>query len=151
MIIFILRHADRLQEDDLSAKGRDRARLLARMLRGSGVSIAYRSDTARARQTLEPLKEMLDGKLQVETIGITAPATPDGHVKQIIDAIKALPPDKVAVVVSHSDTVGTIAEGLGGRSGAPIGDNEFDRLFILARPKTGPTDCVQVRFGEPTP
>ena len=151
MIIFILRHADRIQEDDLSTKGRDRAQLLARMLYGSGVSIAYRSDTMRARQTLEPLKEVLGSKLQVETIGITTPATPSGHVKKIVDAIKALPSDKVVVVVSHSNTVGSIVEGLGGKPGAPIGDNEFDRLFILARTQTMLTDGVQIRFGEPTP
>ena len=67
MIVFLVRHADRPPTphggpvpDALSAPGQERARLLARMLSDSGVRLAYRSDTARTAQTLEPLKTAKD-------------------------------------------------------------------------------------------
>ena len=53
MMIFALRHADRVSEniDALSDKGKVRAELLARMLAQSGIRNAYCSD---AKRTQEP-------------------------------------------------------------------------------------------------
>jgi len=151
MIVFVLRHADRTSEDDLSPAGHIRAQLLARMLGKTGVSIAYRSDAVRAKLTLDPLKTALGAGLQVVEIPIIGPNGPDNHVREIVHAIKSHPENKVAVVVSHSNTVGPIVEGLGGRPGGPIAEDEFDRLFILATTPAAAIDGVEIRFGDPTP
>ena len=75
MIIFVLRHADKQgdppEADALSAAGRERAELLARMLAESGVTVAYDSGYARARQTLEPLKRLRGDALTQGTRGCT--------------------------------------------------------------------------------
>src|SRR5262245_49408092 len=113
MIVFALRHADRTDDDDLSPAGRERAKLLARMLADSGVRIAYRSDAVRAARTLEPLEQRLGAQLSVEEVGFPEPDGIAFHIATIVEKIKSLPPDAVVVVVSHSNTVGPILKGLG--------------------------------------
>ena len=58
MLIFALRHADRVSEniDALSDKGKVRAELLARMLAQSGIRNAYCSDAKRTQDTVAPLE-----------------------------------------------------------------------------------------------
>ncbi|MGO4841984.1 histidine phosphatase family protein, partial [Rhizobiaceae sp. 2RAB30] len=111
----VLRHADRNSPaDSLSSAGVKRAKFLAHMLAGSGVSVAYCSDAQRTHETLAPLKELLGNELAITEFSAAAPAGPDGHVQAIVAAAAALPATAVAVAVSHSNTVGPIIEGLGG-------------------------------------
>src|SRR4051812_6358235 len=120
MINFILRHADRTAEDRLSLKGRKRAELLARMLGETGVSVAYRSDATRAEETLAPLKRTLGTKLQIKEIAIVGSNGVADHVEKIIADIRGLPENAVVIVVGHSNTIGSIVEGFGGRPGTPV-------------------------------
>src|SRR4051812_29079897 len=107
MIVFILRHADRKPEpaDGLTPAGVERAKLLARMLAESGVSIAYRSEAVRARQTLEPLAQKLGNALTIKQVDVAGPGGASAHIQTIVQAVKSQPSGTVAVVVSHSDTV----------------------------------------------
>ena len=150
MVIFALRHADRRPDpqDDLTSKGVERAALLARMLAETGVSVAFRSDTVRARRTLEPLEQKLGSGLVVKEIKITGPGGTDAHVQQIVDAVRQLPNDTVVAIVSHSNTVGRIVKALGGGSVA-IEDHEFDKLFVLVA-KAGSVDLLRLRYGAAT-
>ena len=151
MIVFVLRHADRTSGDDLSLRGQKRAQLLARMLGESGVSIAFRSDAVRAKLTLDPLKTALGSKLQVEEVPIVDPNDPTDHIKSVINSIRSFTDDRVVIVVGHTNTVGPIVQGLGGNPGSNIGENEFDRMFILCIRRVLETQSVQIRFGDPTP
>jgi phosphohistidine phosphatase SixA len=72
MIVFLLRHADRTSADDLSEAGERRAKLLARMLADTGISVASRSHFIRAAKTLHPLEMRLPGSLQVKQINEAA-------------------------------------------------------------------------------
>jgi len=151
MVIFLLRHADKQPEvDELSKAGVERANLLARMLGESGIRIAYCSDAARTRRTLDPLEKRLRGALVVEPVS----ANPDKistHIDTIVRAVKALPADAVAAVVGHTNTIPQIIEGLGGGSdGTSIEENEYDRLFVLFRGPSGFVNLVKLRYGAPT-
>jgi phosphohistidine phosphatase SixA len=150
MIVFVLRHADRTPEpaDDLSAAGRERAKLLARMLAESGVSVAHRSDAVRARRTLEPLQQKLGNALTVREVGTQE--GPDQHVAKVVQAVKSLSAETVAAVVSHSNTVGPIIEGLGAGSIGPIGDTEFDKLFVVFIAPNGAATLLRLRYGAPS-
>jgi phosphohistidine phosphatase SixA len=145
MIIFVLRHADRMPEPDdalKSPEGFKRAELLARMLAESGVRTAYRSDTIRTRDTLQPLKQALGAKLAVEVVPLGA----DGvHEQHIIAAAKALPADATAVVIGHSDTAVTIIKGLTGQTVENI--EGFDKLFVLSIPAAGAASVTLLRYG----
>ena len=150
MIVFALRHADRTADDDLSPAGRKRALLLARMLAESGVSVVFRSDAVRAARTVEPLKQKLGDALIVKEVGFEGPNGVASHIAKVVDFVKAQPAAAVVAVVSHSNTVGPILQGLGGPN-APIGDNEFDKLFVLFRAPNVPASLTMLRYGAPTP
>lgn len=150
MIVFALRHADRTSGDDLSPAGRERAKLLRRMLAESGVSVAYRSDAMRAERTLEPLKEALGAALTIEEVGFPEPNGIEFHIATIVAKIEALPANAVVAVVSHSNTVGPILEGLGSGHVAPIKDTEFDKLFVLSIGPQGSSALAMMRYGSAT-
>jgi phosphohistidine phosphatase SixA len=147
MVVFVLRHADRDSgADTLSAAGVKRAKFLAHMLAASGVSKAFCSDAQRTHQTLAPLKQALGDRLSIAELSAAAPGGPDGHVEAVVAAIKALPADTVAIAVSHSNTVGPIAEALGGASIDAIGDTEFDKLLVLFISPDGHKILLQLRY-----
>jgi phosphohistidine phosphatase SixA len=147
MIIFALRHADRTAGDDLSPAGQRRAELLARMLGETGVSIVYRSDAIRAVRTVEPLKVKLGASLTIEEVGFPVINGIETHILQIVERIKALPARTVLAVVSHSNTVGPILEGLGSEPVDQIKDTEFDKLFVLFIDATGCVALTTLRYG----
>ena len=151
MIVFALRHADRTATgDDLSPAGHKRALLLARMLAESGVSVVFRSDAVRAARTVEPLKQKLGNALIVQEVGFEGPNGVASHIAKVVDFVKAQPAAAVVAVVSHSNTVGPILQGLGAGPVAPIGDNEFDKLFVLFRAPNGPASLTMLRYGAAT-
>jgi phosphohistidine phosphatase SixA len=145
MLVFVLRHADREPDpvDELSPAGQERAELLARMLQDSGVSFAFHSDTARARRTLDPLKQKLGDALTVEEIAAV-------DVQRTVDAVRSLPADAVAAVVGHGNTVGAIVEGLGGEPMEPMDPSAFDQLFVLFTDVAGAVTLLRLRYGAAT-
>jgi phosphohistidine phosphatase SixA len=146
MIVFALRHADRAPgADDLSPAGIERARLLARMLAESGIRTAYCSDAIRTQRTVEPLKNLLGADLEIMVV--TTDGGIDGHVREIVDRVKALPADAVAAVVGHSNTIGPVIEGLTGRSIDAIAEHEFDRLFVVSV-AAGASTVTPMRYGK---
>jgi phosphohistidine phosphatase SixA len=152
MIVFVLRHADRTEEDALkSPEGFERAKLLARILSEMRIGTAYLSDTARANATLQPLKDVLGDKLEVKTVPLDEHA-PAPHVHEIIAAVTALlPANTTAVVVSHAGTVEPIIKGLTGKTVSDIGKDEFDKLFVLSVTAAGAGTVAMLRYGAPTP
>jgi phosphohistidine phosphatase SixA len=152
VIVFAFRHADRkpAPEDDLSPAGVERAELLARMLKESGIRTAYCSDAVRTQLTVQPLAKLLRGKLEVVVVATDGAGGVDGHVQQIVDRIKALPRDAVAAVVGHSNTIGPIIKGLTGRTIDPIADHEFDKLFVVSVAAAGDSSVAPLRYGQAT-
>lgn len=149
MIVFALRHADRKPDaDDLSPSGIERTKLLARMLEESGIRTAYCSDAVRTQLTVEPLKKLLDAKLEVVVVATDGAGGIDGHVQHIVDKVKALPDVAVAAVVGHSNTIGPIVKGLTRRTIDPIAEHEFDKLFVLSIPAAGASTVAPLRYGQ---
>jgi phosphohistidine phosphatase SixA len=152
MIIFVLRHADRKPDPDdaLSDKGIDRAKLLARMLKESGIRTAWCSDALRAQATLQPLQKALGDKLALKVEPIVGANGAQVHQQHIIAAVKQLPTNATAAIVSHSNTVGPIIHGLTGQTIGTIEDQQFDKLFVLSIPAAGAASVTLLRYGEPT-
>ena len=151
MMIFVLRHADRVSEniDALSDKGKVRAELLARMLAQSGISNAYCSDAKRTRETVAPLEALLGAQLKVHVVPVGSGGT-NSHAQAIVTALNALPADSTAAVIGHSNTIDLVIKGLTNKVIAPIGPNEFDKLFVLSIPAGSPS-LTLLRYGAPTP
>jgi broad specificity phosphatase PhoE len=150
MMIFVLRHADRVSEniDALSDKGKVRAELLARMLAQSGIRNAYCSDAKRTQDTVAPLEAAPGVQLKVHVVPVGSSGT-NGHVQAIVTALNALPADSTAAVIGHSNTIDLIIKALTNKVIAPIGPNEFDKLFVLSIPAGSPS-LTLLRYGAPT-
>jgi phosphohistidine phosphatase SixA len=148
MLLFALRHAERRPDpiDSLSSAGAARAWRLAHVLSDSGVSVAFCSDAVRTQQTLAPLKSLLGDALQIHEVSAAAPGGIEGHVEAVATAVESLPEGTAGLVVSHSNTVGSIIRRLGGSALPPIDDGEFDRMLILFGAASSPKTLLQLRY-----
>ena len=152
MIVFLLRHAERLPDpaDDLAPEGVERAKLLARMLADSGVHIAFCSDKIRTQHTIEPLRKLPGAHVKRVDVAIDPNHIPD-YVQKIVTRVKALPEDAIAIIVSHDAAIRPIVEGLTGRTVDDVTGTQFDKLFVLSVPKAGAGNVSLMRYGKPTP
>jgi broad specificity phosphatase PhoE len=151
--IVIVRHAEKGDGGDprdpsLSAAGQARAAALAAALDAAEVSAVYATQYKRTRETGEPLAK----RFKVEVF--VRPVTADNAAKyadQVVKEILGKHAGKTVVVVGHSNTVIDFIEALGGRAPAPLEENDYDRLFIVVRPASGPARLIQARYGAPDP
>ncbi len=135
-IIYLTRHAEKAadgKDPDLTAQGQARARGLAVILGKVGIKQIFSSATNRTRQTAQPLASQAG--LDVQLYDPAKPAI-------VIDQIKAL--TGPTLMVGHSNTVPDMVKMLGGAPGAPIGDDEFDRLYQVTIGADGSVTTVQL-------
>ena len=92
----------------------------------------------------------LGAALTIEEVGFPGAGGVEFHIANIVEKIKALPANAVVAVVSHSNTVGPILEGLGSGPVATIKETEFDKLFVLFISAGGSPALVTMRYGSPT-
>ena len=122
--IFLVRHAEKADApaDDppLTPAGQKRAECLAQVLKDSGIKQIFVTDTRRTQQTAEPLAKALKIKPNV----LPARDTPT-LVRDLFYASGGN-----ALVIGHSNTIPVVIQRLQGGN-VTIGDNEFDRLFVL--------------------
>jgi broad specificity phosphatase PhoE len=122
--IFLVRHAEKSAEKEdpgLTEAGKRRAECLAQTLKGAGIAAIYVSDTARAKQTAEPLAAAL------KLTPVVLPAKDyDGIVARLREH-----KGTNALVIGHSNTLPAIIEKLGAGKIEPIGDDEYDKMFLV--------------------
>ncbi|QYF96144.1 histidine phosphatase family protein [Massilia sp. PAMC28688] len=133
-VVYVTRHAEKTGADKdpaLTAQGAARARMLAALLHRADIRYVFSSDTRRTRQTAQPLAERV--KLNVEVYDAARPAP-------AIERIKAL--GGPTLLVGHSNTVPDLVRMLGGAPVAPIGDDEYDRLYQVSIHDNGTVSTV---------
>ncbi len=123
--IFLVRHAEKASnaaDAPLSAAGEKRADCLARMLKEAGIKEIYVTDVKRTQQTAAPLAKAL---------GITPTILPAKDSNALIRDLFYGKGGNV-LVVGHSDTLPFVIARLNAGTISAIGDNEYDRLFLIA-------------------
>jgi broad specificity phosphatase PhoE len=139
--VILVRHAERAggmsADVGISEAGRCRAEALARMLADANIKRIYVSEVARTGQTAEPLASKLHIRPEV---------VPAKDIEGLVAKLRAGAPDDVVLVVGHSDTVPEIVKLLGGGSVPPIGDSEYDRLFVLTLTPPNRATVVTLRY-----
>ena len=124
--VILVRHAERAggtsPDVGISEAGRCRAEVLAGMLADAGVAQIFTSEVGRTQQTAAPLAKKLNLHPQVVQAK---------DVDGLVAKLRSGPAGGAFLVVGHSNTVPEVIERLGGGAVAPIGDSEYDRLFIL--------------------
>ena len=152
MIVFLLRHAERLPDpaEDLAPDGVERAKLLARMLAESRIHIAFCSNKIRTQRTIEPLRNLPGANVRRVDVAIDPNHIPD-YVQKIVAKVKALKENAIAIIVSHDAAIRPIVQGLTGRTVDDVTSSQFDKLFVLSVPKTGTGNVSLIRYGKATP
>lgn len=142
--VVLVRHAEKSTNDprdpDLSEAGVERARELARVLEGAGVTHLYASEFKRTRQTLEPLSLFSGAAVQV--VSARQP-------KAALSALRELPRGSVAVVAGHSNTVPALVADLVGEEQAELSESQYDRLYVVTMwGDKRKSSLVELRYGE---
>lgn len=149
-VIFV-RHAEKavLPADDpgLSEAGQRRAAELARQLvdadvvPGKGVDAVFSTSYRRTVETAKPVADALD--LPVLSYDV---ADTEAFIEAMVKEYKG----KIILVVGHSDTVPEMIGNMGAsKNVAPIAENEYDNIFLVAIPWFGKTKTIRLRYGEP--
>jgi phosphohistidine phosphatase SixA len=122
--IFLVRHAEKVStsaDATLSPEGQKRAECLAAALKDAGIKQIYVTDAVRTQQTAAPLAKAL--KI---TPKILPAKDPNALIKNLVYTGGGN-----ILVVGHSDTVPFVVARLQGGTVPPIGENEYDRMFVM--------------------
>jgi 2,3-bisphosphoglycerate-dependent phosphoglycerate mutase len=146
--IILVRHAEKMvvppenKDPDISAQGEARAKEIARMFAGSGITAIYATQFKRTEQTVKPLAE----RLRVPVTVVEAKKTSD-----LVSQIRARGAGETIFIAGHNNTVPEIIAALGGPSFPIIPETDFDNLYILTIQGDGVTKLVKLKFGSPLP
>ncbi|MGD2123064.1 MAG: histidine phosphatase family protein [Gemmatimonadota bacterium] len=159
-VIFLVRHAERADDavptdsvraekptmatgsrmmatdPPLSMVGRERAALLATLLRDADITNIHSTDVLRTRETAQPI---------AETTGLEISLYDASDLAAFAEELLSTP--GTHLVVGHSDTTPELVTALGGNPGPPIELMEYDRLYMVI-PGQESTRTILLRFGE---
>jgi broad specificity phosphatase PhoE len=145
--IVLVRHGEKALEpaDDppLNPAGEARAAALVEVLRSAGITAIYSTPWKRTQQTARPIAEKLG--IPVTTFDVRPGER--GYGEMYAAELLAKQRGRVVLVVGHSNTVPSILRGLGVTDAAAIADTEYDNLFVVTLPETGPVRVLRARFG----
>ena len=135
--VFVVRHAEKISDDDqrLTEAGRARAARLAVLLKDAGVAAIYATDTERARDTVAPLARALKQTVRV----YDKPA-------DLVATLRKERDRDVVLVVGHSNTVPELLALLGGSEAIEIGPEEYDNLFVAVPKGADGTTVLRLRY-----
>ena len=143
--IILVRHAEKIADDmngidvPLSKAGQERARLLAEMLKDSGITVIYASDTVRTRDTARPTAKVL--RLPIKMLDQRNPAA-------AVKRMQRENADDIVLIVGHADTLPSLLEALGYRREIRIPSNDYTNFFVvIPHPGKAPS-VIRVGYGE---
>jgi broad specificity phosphatase PhoE len=131
-VIVVVRHAEKSTDDpkdpSLSEQGSARANKLAEVLKDAGVKAVYTTQYKRTQQTGLPTATQSGMQLEVR------PATKENAKSYSSDLLKEIQKKhkgQTVLIVGHSNTVPEIVKDITGLDVTPIGENEFDRVYLI--------------------
>ena len=142
-VIYLVRHAEKTDEGsmaDLSDQGRERAEVLARMLRDVSLDAVFSTDVPRTKSTVAPVAK-------AKGLTITHYKPRAAALARRLEAATG----QALLVCGHSDTIPQLL----GELGTPIEDKilpGYDDLFvvILTRAPDGATKATLQRLHYPS-
>jgi broad specificity phosphatase PhoE len=143
--VFVVRHGEKISEEDerLTEAGRARAGRLADMLRKSGVSAIYSTDTERTIGTARPLANALGLKIRIYEV---QPSNGRFDFGPFVDRIRSEVPDGVVLVVGHSNSVPPLLRALACAEEVTIESDEYDNLFVVVPKADEKATLVRLRY-----
>ncbi len=147
--VVIVRHAEKATDDPrdptLSAEGQARAAALAAALEKAGVSAVYATHYRRTQLTGQPTAAAAGVQVTVRRI-----ASSQAYAADLVRETLAAHAGKTVLVVGHSNTVPDLVRAFSGQTIAPLTEAEYDHLFVVQVPASGPARLLRARYGVPT-
>lgn len=147
-VVIVVRHAEKAAAEGgdppLSEAGRKRAQRLAALAEEAGVTQVYTSQFRRTRDTAQPLVERLKVparavELNRENVG--------SHPAALAREITTRHRGQTVLVVGHSNTAARVAAALSGKAIPDLDDaTEFDAVFVVIIPDSGPARLIRARY-----
>src|SRR5947208_2223504 len=138
--VLIVRHAEKSSTppDDppLTEAGITRAKSLVQILGKAGVKAIYATQYARTQQTVKPLADHL---------GLTVNKIEAGNIKDLVDQILSKHAGETVFVSGHSNSLPQFIKALGGSEIAPLGDMEYDNLYIVTVYAPGKANVLNLK------
>lgn len=137
--VVLVRHAEKASNDPdapLSAQGQERASCLARVLKDAAIKRIYVTDARRTQQTAEPLARALNIKPVI---------VPANDVSTLVRDI-FYGTGGNALVVGHSNTLPLIITRVQAGTIPPIGENEYDGLYVLTVMEGASTPVLKLHY-----
>lgn len=131
-MIIVVRHAEKSTNDpkdpSLSEQGNARANKLATVLKDANLKAVYTTQYKRTQQTGLPSATQAGLQLEVR------PATKENiqtYTSDLLKEIQKKHRGETVLIVGHSNTVPEIIKHLSNVDVTTIGENEFDRLYVI--------------------
>ncbi len=148
-VVIVVRHAERAAEPAadpaLTEAGTARANALVRVARDAGVTAVYTSNFRRTQDTGRPLADSLG--LTVSVVPVDRARAAEYPADVAAAALKHR--GETVLVVSHSNTVPPIVRALGGADVGAMTEAEYDHLYIVIIPPSGPVRTIRAMYGVP--
>jgi broad specificity phosphatase PhoE len=148
-LVLLVRHAEKGSEREdpsLTPAGRQRAEALVEVAGRAGVSAVYTTQLRRTRETAGPLVERLGLPVTVKEL---PRGQPQAHATELARELLARHRGETVLVVGHSHTLPLLVEALAGVPIEPLPESEYDRLYVVRVPPSGPAGLIQARYGAP--
>ena len=150
-VVILVRHGEKApapaNDPVLDSTGLRRAEMLLDVVRDANITAVYTTPYARTRLTGEPVARKLG---LTPSVVDTRGGTP-AHVQAVADRVLAEQRGRTTLVVGHSNTIPLIVRALGGSAPDQLEDHEYDNLFIVTIPASGPATTVRARYGPANP
>lgn len=144
-VVYLVRHAEtdpsagEPGDPPLSAEGQARAARLAEMLSSAGLTSVSTTPRLRTRSTAAAVAARAGVEVrEYQPLDKDAVAALLARVRQ---------PGR-HLIVGHSNTVPGLVDALGGDSGDPIGEREYDRLYVVVPASDGRAVSTLLRYGQ---
>lgn len=122
-IVVIVRHAekaDNSQDAQLSAAGRQRAEILARILKDANITAIFTSELKRTQETAAPTST---------ATGVVSSIVPGKDFATLISKLRNVKGN--ALVVGHGNTIPDIVKALGVDAPVQIADDDYGEIFVV--------------------
>ncbi len=131
-MIIVVRHAEKSTDDpkdpSLSEQGNARATKLAAILKNTHLKAVYTTQYKRTQQTGLPSATQAGLQLGVRP---TSKENTKTYTSDLLKEILKKHGGETVLIVGHSNTVPEIVKHLGNVDVTSIGENEFDRLYLI--------------------
>jgi broad specificity phosphatase PhoE len=146
-VVVVVRHAEKASDDpkdpSLSEAGQARAEALAVALEGLPLQHAISTQYKRTHDTAVPAAKAAGIDVHVKPIDATNAAT---YARDLVAHIRKDHAGQNLLIVGHSNTVPEMVEALTGVAPAPMGEEEFDRIYVVTLPADGPARFVVLKY-----